>query len=119
MDDRQPNPGLPPLRAQPWWTRDHTLSLSLNIPSSRLDQHGAHGVALKVVRPRLRLRALHLDRDAAHAPVQEPPAPPEKGASTQLDQGLDRPRSYMDDSARTRQELATTVGMVNCAEVPW
>src|SRR3954466_5683877 len=50
----------------------------LNIPSSRLDQHGAHDAALKAVRPRLRLRALRLDRDAAHAPVQQPPRRQEK-----------------------------------------
>ena len=50
----------------------------LNIPSSRRYQHGAHGAALKAVRPRLRLRALRLDRDAAHTPVREPPEPPEK-----------------------------------------
>ena len=50
-----------------------------NIPSSRLDQHGAHDAALKAVRPRLRLRALRLDRDAAHTPAQTRPEPPENG----------------------------------------
>lgn len=60
-------PGLPCYGLNPG---EHaTAHFVLNIPSSRLDQHGAHGAALKVVRPRLRLRALHLDRDAAHAPV--------------------------------------------------
>ena len=49
-----------------------------DIPSSRLDQHGAHDAALKAVRPRLRLRALRLDRDAAHTPAQTPPEPPGK-----------------------------------------
>ena len=39
---------------------------------------GVHDAALKAVRPRLRLRALRLDRDAAHTPAQQPPGPPEK-----------------------------------------
>jgi hypothetical protein len=54
----------------------------LNIPSSRLDQHGAHDAALKAVRPRLRLRALRLDRDAAHPPPQTRPERQEKRSST-------------------------------------
>jgi hypothetical protein len=58
MDDRQPNSGLPRYGLNPG---EHaTAHFVLNIPSSRLDQHGSHDVALKVVRPRLRLRALHL-----------------------------------------------------------
>ena len=68
-----------------------------HIPSSRLDQHGAHGVALKAVRPRLRLRALRLDRDAAHAPAPKPAGTTKKTASTHPNQQLDRPRSYMDE----------------------
>ena len=47
-----------------------TAPFVLNIPTSRLDQHGAHGAALKAVHPRLRLRALRLDRDTAHTPAQ-------------------------------------------------
>ena len=51
MDDRQPNPGLPHYGLD---RGEHATALYvLNIPSSRLDQHDAHGVALKAVRPRL------------------------------------------------------------------
>jgi len=78
----------------------------LNIPSSRLDQHGAHDAALKAVRPRLRLRALRLDRDAAHAPVYEPPEPPEKRASTTPSRDLTGPApSWM-----TRKEVTPRRG---------
>src|SRR6476659_7662674 len=69
-------PGLPSYGLNPG--ERATTHYVLNIPSSWLDQHGAHGAALKAVRPRLRLRALRLDRGAAHTPVQEPPEPPEK-----------------------------------------
>jgi hypothetical protein len=95
MDDRQPNSvcryrGLTVVSTRP-------TPLIPYIPSSRLDQHGAHDVALKAVRPRLRLRALRLDRDAAHAPAPKPAGTTKKTASTHPDQQLDRPRSYMDE----------------------
>ena len=62
-----------------------------NIPSSRLDQHGAHDAALKAVRPRLRLRALRLDRDAAHPPAQTRPERQEKRSSTTSRRALTGP----------------------------
>ena len=52
--------------------RDHPICTCPDIPSSRLHQHGVHDAALKAVRPRLRLRALRPDRDAAHTPAQPP-----------------------------------------------
>jgi hypothetical protein len=76
MDDRQPNSvcryrGLTVVSTRP-------TPLIHYIPSSRLDQHGAHDAALKAVRPRLRLRALRLDRNAADAPAPNRPEPPRK-----------------------------------------
>jgi hypothetical protein len=90
MDDRQPNSvcryrGLTVVSTRP-------TPLIPYIPSSRLDQHGAHDAALKAVRPRLRLRALRLDRDAAHAPAQTS-RNYQKNGRTHPDQRLDRPRS--------------------------
>jgi hypothetical protein len=83
MDDRQPNSvcryrGLTVVSTRP-------TPLIPYIPSSRLDQHGAHDAALKAVRPRLRLRALRLDRDAAYAPAQT--------SRNHQENGLNPPRS--------------------------
>src|SRR6185312_384679 len=93
-------PGLPSYGLNPGERATTHDDYVLNIPSSRLHQHGAHDAALKAVRPRLRLRALRLDRDAAHTPVQEPPGTPRKTVSTTPSRGLDRSRSFMDDPQR-------------------
>ena len=92
MTDSRTRSACPASRSAPWRTRPPRTWFVPDIPSSRLHQLGVHGAALKAVRPRLRLRALRLDRVAAHTPAQTRPGPPKK--RTPL-----TPSSYLTDPA--------------------
>src|SRR6476660_8066825 len=93
MDDRQPitRPEPSSTGSCPWCVATVHPEASPDISSSRLHQHDAHGVGLKAVRPRLRLRALRLDPDTAHTPAQQTPGTTRKTDETPLSPDLTGP----------------------------